>query len=81
VKGILILDYDPGWPIEFDRIREKFQLLLGNLVLEIVHIGAASIPVKRLLASEADDNWDCCTGGKGAFVAYIVRRARERVSL
>ena len=44
MKAIVVLDYDPSWPIEFARIRAKFDWLLGGLVREICHIGSTSVP-------------------------------------
>ena len=43
-KAIEVLDYDPAWPMEFEKVAAKLNLLLDGLVADIGHIGSTSIP-------------------------------------
>lgn len=41
---ILIADYNPAWPVEFDRIRQSLNEALGSTALQIDHIGSTAVP-------------------------------------
>ena len=41
---LIILPYDPNWKTEFERIREYLMEQIGDLVLEIKHVGSTSVP-------------------------------------
>ncbi len=41
---IEIVDYDPSWPLEFERHREKIVRALGEQALMIEHAGSTSVP-------------------------------------
>ena len=41
---LVILPYDPNWKTEFERIRAFLMDQIGDLVLEIKHVGSTSIP-------------------------------------
>ncbi|GHU82084.1 hypothetical protein AGMMS50284_3360 [Clostridia bacterium] len=41
---LIVLPYDPNWPCEFERIRDYLMQQIGDLVLEIKHIGSTSVP-------------------------------------
>jgi GrpB-like predicted nucleotidyltransferase (UPF0157 family) len=41
---IVITDYDPGWPAEFEAVRLSLLGALGPLALRIDHIGSTSVP-------------------------------------
>jgi len=41
---IVIADYDPGWPAIFERERDVLKSYLGDLVVEIEHIGSTAVP-------------------------------------
>ena len=41
---LVVLPYDPNWPIEFERIRDYLLEQIGDLILEIKHIGSTSVP-------------------------------------
>ncbi|HEY9624283.1 MAG TPA: GrpB family protein [Crinalium sp.] len=41
---IIICDYKPTWPDEFDMIRSQLLESLGSLALRIDHIGSTSVP-------------------------------------
>jgi GrpB-like predicted nucleotidyltransferase (UPF0157 family) len=42
-----LADYDPNWPIIFERESEPIQEALGECVVEIEHVGSTSIPGLR----------------------------------
>ncbi len=41
---IIINDYQPNWPAEFERLRSALLEILGPLALRIDHIGSTSVP-------------------------------------
>jgi len=41
---LIVLPYDPNWKTEFERIRDYLMEQIGDLVLEIKHVGSTSIP-------------------------------------
>ena len=41
---IVIHEYNPNWPGEFELIRSNIYAVLGDLVLRIDHIGSTSVP-------------------------------------
>ena len=41
---IVIHDYNPAWPNEFDVLRLSLVELLGSLALRVDHIGSTSVP-------------------------------------
>ncbi len=41
---IQIVDYDPQWPLRFDRWRERLRALLGETAVRIEHVGSTSVP-------------------------------------
>ena len=41
---LIVLPYDPNWKIEFERIRDYLAEQIGDLVLEIKHVGSTSVP-------------------------------------
>ena len=41
---ISIVDYDPRWPVLFAREAERIRSVLGQLALQIEHIGSTSVP-------------------------------------
>ncbi|MBL8077284.1 MAG: GrpB family protein [Anaerolineales bacterium] len=41
---IVIHEYNPNWPVEFESIRTNLSLILGTLALRIDHIGSTSVP-------------------------------------
>ena len=41
---IVIEDYNPAWPTEFERLRAALQPILGPLATRIDHIGSTSVP-------------------------------------
>jgi GrpB-like predicted nucleotidyltransferase (UPF0157 family) len=43
-KKIIIEPYSPEWPLVFEKLREVYQLHLGNYILDIQHVGSTSVP-------------------------------------
>jgi GrpB-like predicted nucleotidyltransferase (UPF0157 family) len=41
---LIVVPYDPNWIIEFERIRDYLLEHIGDLVLEIKHVGSTSVP-------------------------------------
>ena len=41
---IIITAYNPGWPQEFEAVKETLTQVLGPLALRIDHIGSTSVP-------------------------------------
>ena len=41
---LIVVPYDPNWTSEFERIRNYLMEQIGDLVLEIKHVGSTSIP-------------------------------------
>jgi GrpB-like predicted nucleotidyltransferase (UPF0157 family) len=41
---ILLADYDPNWPAQFDREAERVRAALGDRVLRVEHVGSTSVP-------------------------------------
>jgi GrpB-like predicted nucleotidyltransferase (UPF0157 family) len=41
---MLILEYDPQWPINFEKIKSELTLFLIDLPIQIEHVGSTSIP-------------------------------------
>jgi len=41
---LVVVEYDPNWVTEFERIRDYLMEQIGDLVLEIKHVGSTSVP-------------------------------------
>lgn len=42
--GIEVVEYDEGWPADFQRVRARVEQALGDAVLELNHVGSTSVP-------------------------------------
>ena len=42
--GVVVADYDPEWPREFERLASYIAAALGPLALAIEHVGSTSVP-------------------------------------
>lgn len=40
---IVIKEYDPSWPVEFEAIRSELLAILGSLAVRVDHIGSTSV--------------------------------------
>ena len=43
-REIVIADYDPAWPVRFERERERIAHALGEAARAIEHIGSTAVP-------------------------------------
>ena len=41
---LIAVPYDPSWPAEFQRIRDYLLEQIGDLVIDIDHVGSTSVP-------------------------------------
>lgn len=41
---IFLTDYDPEWPVLFEREADRIRGILGERVLQIEHVGSTSVP-------------------------------------
>ena len=41
---IVIVDYSPAWPLEFERLRDRVAAAVGNLAVAIEHVGSTAVP-------------------------------------
>ena len=41
---IEIRDYDPEWPLQFEREEARIRSILGERVIRIGHVGSTSVP-------------------------------------
>ena len=41
---IVIIDYSPAWPLEFERLRDRAAAAVGNLAIAIEHVGSTAVP-------------------------------------
>jgi len=43
--SIVVVEYDPAWPLEFERIRAQLHVALADVPVEgIEHVGSTSVP-------------------------------------
>ena len=43
-SDVVIVDYNPAWPIMYEEERAQIQALIGEYISEIHHVGSTSIP-------------------------------------
>lgn len=62
-RNILVVDYDPAWPVTFAALRAPIQQALGGIALSVEHVGSTSVPglaakpiidIDAVIASHAD---------------------------
>lgn len=41
---IQVVEYDEGWPADFERVAARIRAALGDRVLELHHVGSTSVP-------------------------------------
>ncbi|MCX7303457.1 MAG: GrpB family protein [Hyphomicrobiales bacterium] len=44
MRPVVLLDYDPAWPLLFAAERDRILAVLGELVESVDHIGSTSVP-------------------------------------
>jgi GrpB-like predicted nucleotidyltransferase (UPF0157 family) len=40
----VVVDYDPKWPLLFDRLRRRIEPALHGLAARVEHVGSTSVP-------------------------------------
>ncbi|HEV7609852.1 MAG TPA: GrpB family protein [Steroidobacteraceae bacterium] len=62
-RNILVVDYDPSWPLTFAALRAPIWQALADIALSVEHVGSTSIPglaakpiidIDAIIASRAD---------------------------
>jgi GrpB-like predicted nucleotidyltransferase (UPF0157 family) len=43
-EPVEVVDYDPTWPEEFERLKSRVVAVLGNDVVDVEHIGSTAVP-------------------------------------
>lgn len=43
-QHIIVTDYDPRWPAEYEKESEKIKAILGENCVAIYHIGSTAVP-------------------------------------
>lgn len=71
-EPIVIVDYDPGWPAQFERIRLRVQSALGPLLVAVEHVGSTSVPG---MAAKPIVDMDVAVAGKSDVPVAIERLA------
>jgi GrpB-like predicted nucleotidyltransferase (UPF0157 family) len=41
---IVIVEYDPAWPVEFERLRTHVAAAVGDVAVAIEHVGSTAVP-------------------------------------
>jgi GrpB-like predicted nucleotidyltransferase (UPF0157 family) len=61
--AIVIVEYDPAWPAEFVRLRDRAQAVLGDVAVAIEHVGSTAVPglpakdlIDMVVVVESDDD-------------------------
>ena len=44
MPSIIVVDYDPMWPVLYEEERARIQALIGDYIEEIQHMGSTSVP-------------------------------------
>jgi GrpB-like predicted nucleotidyltransferase (UPF0157 family) len=44
MRTILVVPYDPAWPVEFEKIKCELEAVLEGSFLSIEHVGSTSVP-------------------------------------
>jgi GrpB-like predicted nucleotidyltransferase (UPF0157 family) len=58
-----IVEYDPAWPSEFARLRDRARATLGDVAVAIEHVGSTAVPglpakdlIDMVVVVESDDD-------------------------
>ena len=43
-EPVIIVDYDPQWPVRYEAERERIVAAIGNFIDDIQHIGSTAVP-------------------------------------
>ena len=39
-----MVDYDPAWPAEFERLKARLVSVLGDVIVDVQHVGSTAVP-------------------------------------
>ena len=63
--AIVIVEYNPAWPSEFVRLRDRAQAALGDVAVAIEHVGSTAVPglpakdlIDMVVVVESDEDVD-----------------------
>ena len=61
--AVIIVEYNPAWPSEFIRLRDRAQAALGDVAVSIEHVGSTAVPglpakdlIDMVVVVESDDD-------------------------
>ncbi len=43
-ESVVVSDYDPEWPVIFERLRDRIRAALGSSAATIEHVGSTAVP-------------------------------------
>jgi GrpB-like predicted nucleotidyltransferase (UPF0157 family) len=43
-EPVEVVDYDPAWPAEFERLKSRVDDALGEVVVRVEHVGSTAVP-------------------------------------
>jgi GrpB-like predicted nucleotidyltransferase (UPF0157 family) len=43
-EPVVVIDYDPNWPEEFERLKSRVVDALGEVVVRVEHVGSTAVP-------------------------------------
>jgi GrpB-like predicted nucleotidyltransferase (UPF0157 family) len=43
-RTIVVVDYDPSWPVTFAALREPIWRALADIAISVEHVGSTSVP-------------------------------------
>jgi GrpB-like predicted nucleotidyltransferase (UPF0157 family) len=61
---VVVVEYDPQWPVLFDREQQRVREILGDSAVSVTHVGSTSVPglyakpildIDLVVASSADE--------------------------
>ena len=44
MSPVIVVDYDPNWPIQFEALRSHILATLQDLAVDVEHVGSTSVP-------------------------------------
>ena len=64
IDPVVVVEYDPRWPEQFNREQQRIRQILGDTALSLAHVGSTSVPglyakpildIDLVVASSADE--------------------------
>jgi GrpB-like predicted nucleotidyltransferase (UPF0157 family) len=43
-EPVAVVDYDPTWPDEFERLKSRVEAVLGDELVRVEHVGSTAVP-------------------------------------